>query len=102
MVLTFVFPSVDLASGDATGFAGEDFGSIDGLVTGDAAGLTVATGVGVAGIGFGVSAFGPQAPNRTVLTAKANENIIVLLIFSSLSIWTRTQTVRKLTSTQPE
>jgi hypothetical protein len=86
-ILTFA-PSGFLATGDATGFAGEAFGSTDGLAAGDASGLAVATGTGVeTGLSGVVLVFGSHAPNTAVLTARieANTNDL-LIVFSSRSI----------------
>lgn len=83
-LLTLV-PSTFFTSGDVTGLMGEAFGSTDGLTTGEATGLAVTTGTGVATGLFGnVLVFGSQAPNTAVLTAKTDANINdLLIVFSS-------------------
>jgi hypothetical protein len=64
--------------GDSPGFAGEAAGD----AAGDASGLAVETGLGEATGLFGTSAFGSQAPNTAVETARTDTNISLLMIFS--------------------
>ena len=75
---TFASLSVSafLSSGDDAGLAGDPVGDADG----EADGLDVAVGAGVAGAGFGVSAFGSQAPRTAAETAKTADNINCLLM----------------------
>ena len=82
----FVFlPSSFFASGEAAGFGGES-PVFAGDADGDAVGLAVATGVGVAGGLFGTSVccgFGSHAPRTATVAAKIVDNIIDLLIVFS-------------------
>ncbi len=86
LVLLFVFlPSSFFASGEAAGFGGESPG-FAGDATGDAVGLAVASGAGVAGGLVGTSVcwgFGSQAPRTAMVAAKIVDNIIDLLIVFS-------------------
>ncbi len=87
-----------------TGLTGEALGSTDGLTTGEATGLAVTTGTGVATGLFGnVLAFGSQAPNTAVLTAKTDANINdLLIVFSSKFCERRLTPPASKTSSQPE
>ena len=73
--------SVFFTSGVVPGFTGETVGD----ATGEASGLAVVAGVGVAAGLFGTTGFGSQAPNTAVETAKTVDNINDLLILFLLT-----------------
>ena len=80
LVFLFVFlPSSFLTSDEVVGLAGESPG-LAGEATGEAAGLAVTAGTGVAAGFSGTLTFGSQAPNTATLAAKTVDNINDLLI----------------------
>ena len=68
--------SAFFTSGEVPGFAGEPVGD----VVGDAEGLAVADGDGVAGLGLGSSAAGWHAPITATEAARTADNINCLLM----------------------
>lgn len=88
-LLTLV-PSGFFTSGEVPGLTGF-FGSTVGLTTGEAIGLAVATGTGVAGgVTFGASVFGSHAPATAAVAAnKTVRTNLLLIVLSSLKVVSR-------------
>ncbi len=75
---------------------GDGVGEIVGDAVGETPGVGVEVGLGVAAVLIGVSGFGSQAPRSATLAAKTVDNIkVILIVFSSIELNTRTGAVRQ-------